>query len=200
MSEIFKVESDMEPLCKIKCKLTSAVTSEVEKGLEHVDVTELGEVIDMIKDLAEAEKDCYKAVYYKTVTEAMEEESDGRYGYTKRIYRPYVDHEPYLDEYLNHDPSMENFKMGYNPPRGKPISMDRMSDTRYGKAYNEYKAARRGYTTTNDAMFKDEMNTHAMEHVSDTLATIREIWKNADPDLRKRIKTDFTNLISEMTV
>lgn len=44
------------------------------------------------------------------------------------------------------------------------------------------------------------MNAHALEHVSDTIATMRDIWKSADPDLKKRMKSDFTNLLSEMTI
>lgn len=44
------------------------------------------------------------------------------------------------------------------------------------------------------------MDAHAAEHVGDTLATIREIWKTADPEMKKRIKADFTTLVNEMTV
>lgn len=199
MTELYKLENDMSSLCEVKCKLLRAVENQVGKGLENVPTAEMGDVVDMIKDLAEAEKDCYKALYYKTVIEAMDEESNERYGYTKRIHRPYVDHEPYLDEYLDRDPYSQNFKMGYTPAKER-MTMDRIGDSRYGKAYNDYKSARRNYTTTNDPLLKDEMNSHAMEHVGDCIATIREIWKGADPDLKKRMKSDFTNLLSEMTV
>ena len=200
MNDIYELELEMKPMCDIKCKLIDAVKEEFGKGTENVRTAEMGEVIDMIKDIAEAEKDCYKALYYKTVTEAMGDASEERYGYTKRIYRPYGDRDPYLDEYLHNgdDPYSHNFKMGYTFPKEK--YMDRIGDARYGKAYNDYKMARRSYTTTNDTMAKDEMNAHALEHVSDTIATMRDIWKSADPDLKKRIKSDFTNLLSEMTI
>ena len=49
-----------------KC-LTDCVMCQME-NLEHVDTKELGEAIDMIKDLAEA-------MYYTTITEAMKSES-----------------------------------------------------------------------------------------------------------------------------
>lgn len=39
-----------------------------ERGIDHLDK----EKVDMVKDLAEAEKDCWKAEYYRSVTEAME--------------------------------------------------------------------------------------------------------------------------------
>lgn len=49
-----------------------------EKGIERVDVTEMGKLADQVKDLAEAEKACWEAEYYRAVTEAME---DGSMGY-----------------------------------------------------------------------------------------------------------------------
>ena len=33
-----------------------------------------------------------------------------------------------------------------------------------------------------------------------TIGTLKEIWEDADPDLRKRMKTDLTKLTAEMTV
>jgi hypothetical protein len=42
---------------------------------------------------------------------------------------------------------------------------------------------------------KDASNAHMME----AMATLREIWDDADPDLRKRIKTDLTNLTASLT-
>ena len=42
------------------------------------------------------------------------------------------------------------------------------------------------------------MDRHANEHVMDTIATIREIYKAADPELRTRIKGDLTKLVGEM--
>lgn len=44
-----------------------------ERGIDRLDK----EKVDMVKDLAEAEKSCWEAEYYRSVTEAME----GGYGY-----------------------------------------------------------------------------------------------------------------------
>lgn len=52
-----------------------------DRGIARLDVKMLGEYADIVKDLAQAEKDCWKAEYYKTVTEAMEGGS-GSSGYT----------------------------------------------------------------------------------------------------------------------
>lgn len=43
-----------------------------EKGPERMNVQEAGMLSDQIKDLAEAEKACWEAEYYRSVTEAME--------------------------------------------------------------------------------------------------------------------------------
>lgn len=73
-------------LGEIECleeKLCGALKCELDKGLEHVEVHEAGEIVDMIKDLAEAEKYCHEACYYKSVHEAMEKAGEeNRYGWT----------------------------------------------------------------------------------------------------------------------
>lgn len=48
-----------------------------ERGIDRADMKEIGEITDAVKDLAEAEKACWEAEYYMSVTEAM-----GSQGYT----------------------------------------------------------------------------------------------------------------------
>lgn len=73
-------------------KLTEVALSEINsKGACNVDTHEMGAVIDMIKDLAEAEKAVWEKCYYKEVVEAMEEADEfeeivykeGRAGYDR---------------------------------------------------------------------------------------------------------------------
>ena len=59
----------MERLKKMKETLMCAVESEINGDLKHVDTKELGEAIDMIKDLEEA-------MYYCSIVKAMEENKD----------------------------------------------------------------------------------------------------------------------------
>ena len=58
----------MERLHKIKDCLIDCVAKQVEDNLECVDTEELGEAIDMIKDIS-------KAMYYFTITDAMHTDS-----------------------------------------------------------------------------------------------------------------------------
>ena len=51
-------------------KLSEFAKCELDKGIEQVDTKEMGEVIDMIKDLAEAE-------YYRKISIAMDESEYG---------------------------------------------------------------------------------------------------------------------------
>lgn len=72
MHELKKKVAD---ICDLKRKLVCDVKPYVESGVfcQGVDGNAVGEVVDMIKDLCEAEKDLYKAKYYCYVCEAMEE-------------------------------------------------------------------------------------------------------------------------------
>ncbi len=56
-----------------------------ERGVDRIDVKEMGELVDMVKDLAEAEDYCWQAEYYKSISKAMENESSG-YGTMRSGY------------------------------------------------------------------------------------------------------------------
>ena len=62
----------MEHLKKIKSKLVNCVYEELEHNWENVDIQELGEVIDMIKDLE-------KSMYYESIIEAMEKDGSDKH-------------------------------------------------------------------------------------------------------------------------
>lgn len=72
------------------------------------------------------------------------------------------------------------------------------SDQRYGKPYREYLDARKHYTETKSARDKEDMEMYANEHMMDTIGTIREMYRTAEPDLKKRMKADLTKLVGEM--
>lgn len=58
--------------------------------------------------------------------------------------------------------------------------------------------ARKHYTESHTAMDKAEMERRASEHLTSAMSTIRTIYGDADPDLRKKIKADFTKLVADM--
>lgn len=71
-----KLEEEMKPLKKICETLEEAVKHEFEKGIESVNVEEMGEVIDMIKDIYEAKEKLVKGCYYKQIMLAMEKQEE----------------------------------------------------------------------------------------------------------------------------
>lgn len=96
----------MEQLKAMKECLMGAVQGQVYGNLDKVDTKELGEAIDMIKDLSEA-------IYYCTITEAMEEgeEEEKKSGKGKHGMMYY--------------------------PRTMPIYPVEMYDPRYRERYNQ---------------------------------------------------------------
>ena len=63
----------IERMHKMQECLTEKAVNELEKGVENVDTSEMGQVVDMIKDLAEAE---YHSIISKAMKKADEEEEE----------------------------------------------------------------------------------------------------------------------------
>lgn len=186
---------NMEDLCSLYSTLLTAAKSEVNGDLANVDTQELGAVVDMVKDLAEAKKDCLKACYYKTVIEAMTNSDEyGVRGYHGRKRLGHEMSELYWPDEPHNEELEHSYRLGYRDDRMSPM----IDDPRYGMAYNEYRIARKHYTETHSAADKEEMEHHITEHVSDTISTMMDIYRAADPELKKRIKADFSKLVTDM--
>lgn len=99
-----------------------------EKGADRVNVQEMGMLADIVKDLAEAEKECWEAEYYRSVSEAMEGPSG---------YMP--------DGSWQYDGAMRGGRMGYNPNRdsmGRYARGRRGYDGSYGYEHEPMEAIR----------------------------------------------------------
>lgn len=200
----------LKELCEIKHDLIDAVKKQIEKyGVcsPEINTEEMGEVIDMIKDLAKAEKDCIETDYYATVIEAMHgaEERPGydRWRYASGRYAPkghghMSGYTPYPEVYKPHNMIPDYMMDGrYN--------MDRMgypNETRStsGSSYDRYKDARRHYHETRNENDKMVMNHHAQEHVDETVESIRDMWDTADTDTKRKMKGSLSKLVAEMAV
>lgn len=223
-----------EKLGDVEKKLLDLLCGEIaEKGLECVDTCEAGQVVDMIKDIADAKKNCFKAKYYETVVEAMEDAEEeeetmmklamrDRMGYTPHrssstgrfTSRPgYVPMFMMDDEDYVAQMDWDGPRMGYTPSGagnrsqsgnnmpgmgGRGGYTDGMS--RYGRPYEEWRDARRSYTETRSPEDKQRMDESANEHIMASIASFREIFKAADPDMKRRVKQDLSSLVNEMNV
>lgn len=166
----------------MKERMANYLKSHIDAGLEQLPTDEVGKIADIIKDLSEAE-------YYCSVVEAMDEvDEDEMYGYSKpkmpkakfpknksRATRDW----PYVHSYLNDPDFTEQMRMGYH------------STSVYGKSYDEYETAK----SMSD---RDTMNARMSEHVKNFCMTVKEMWTDADPVLRAKMKTDLQNMINDL--
>lgn len=182
----------LKDICEMKEQLITTMKSHLNGNIESVDTKEAGEVVDMIKDLAEAE-------YYCQIIDAMNEPVDEqRYGYnpnrsarTGRYTR--MGYTPMFDDNEEYTIETGMRRMGYPHPNSEEIS-------RYGRAYDSYRNAKRNYTETKSPKDKQEMSSYTREHLNSTIYTLKEMWDDADPDLRKRMKSELERLVKEMTI
>lgn len=135
-----KLEKELEPIKKMCETLEDAAKHELSKGIENVDAKELGEVVDMIKDLYEAKKFMVESCYYKQIMEKMEEHD-------------FDDEEDIMDE----------GRRGY---RGQPRSQSgRYMSRGDGRRSNRGRGSRRGYESS--MMEYDDMDYEDMQYMRD---------------------------------
>lgn len=212
----------MHTLNDISCmkeKLVRSLDYEMMcKGFQGMNANEVGQVVDMIKDLAQAEKDCMEACYYKSVVGAMDDygfenegeiEEYGRMGYDTRRYSsgryapkgaghysPVHGRRGYTMPPAGHIPS---YMMDNSAPHEHRMGYP-MQDNGYGRSMDNYKNAKRYYTKTKDPHMREEMDQHALDHVNETIYTFKEIWQDADTNLKKDMKGQLSKLVAEMQI
>lgn len=183
MSEI---KEKVKPICEMNNKILEWLKPMLEN--DCIDICSAGQVVDMIKDLAKAEKDCYEAAYYKEIIEAMEDAeeeqemmekfgmSDGRMGYnthhsarTGRFvsgrgrmgFNPIIHQKPYIDAYLGKDEEWEEMPWDHTGRLGY-TSIPRMNRS---ESYN-----RSGYDGHNSQRHGQAYNEYqnARRHYTET--------------------------------
>lgn len=184
-------------------RMTEWCLNEISKGVECVDTAEMGAAIDMVKDLADAEKNVWEKCYYEEIVEAMKDA--GRAGYDNWRYSSgrfaptghghfsgYTI--PMQDEHMMRRMERDIPRMGYVD---EAISHERGED-RYGMPYHRYLTSRRHFHESGSPEHKMEMDKNAKEHMTNAIASMRDIWGDADPEMKKKMKTDLMALINEM--
>lgn len=167
-------EADMR-ICNLEDILIQKVYAQ---DLDTVDAHEMGEVVDMIKDIAEYKRNHYEACYYKSVVEAMDQYGNSRAGYIENMGEM--------------SPEYSQFKKRMDK------AADPYYDDRYDRPYNDYKARRRHYTESHSADDKMKMDQHANEHIEVIVETVKDIWNDADPNLRQQMRNRMTELLNQM--
>lgn len=184
----------------VEC-LTEKTLSELDKGIENVNVEEMSEAVDMIKDLCEAE---YRAVIVKSMKKADEEEEE----YNKELLRSlkaeygeesgrrYYDHYRYANGRFA--PKGHGiYRRGYEEPPYMHMYPEaehmRDMDRDYGKMYytepmNEsgYDRAKRNYTETKEM------------HKANTPEDKEHKMKSLD-SYTKELASDITGMVADMS-
>lgn len=202
----------------IEC-LTEKALAELDKGIENVDTKEMGEVVDMIKDLNEAE---YRAVIVKSMKEADEEQKE----YDKELLRALKDEygeesgRRFYDHYRYANGRFApkgkgTYRRGYEEPPYMHIypEAERMRDMDrdYGKMYytepmNEsgYDRAKRNYTETKEMHSgttpeDKEQRMKALDKYIKTVTNeiIKIVSDNATTEEKSLIKNNMNNLMSK---
>lgn len=182
----------------IEC-LTEKALCELEKGTENVDTCEMGQVVDMIKDLNEAE---YKAVIVKAMKKADEEKEEYdkmllrelKEEYGEDAGRRFYDHYRYSDGRFA--PKGHGTYRGYSEPyyhmtpeMYRDMDRDthsRMYYTETGMNESGYDRAKRNYTETKEM--------HRGNTPEDKKAKMQELERYA-----KSLTEDVVEMISDMS-
>lgn len=191
----------MEQLMQIKEQLIAQVQGQMG-DLRKVDAKELGEVIDMIKDLAEA-------CYYCSVTEAMDDAKDNEkrqtYYYMEKYlpYYPYSRENDYRDGRMYYDGNSSSSNSSNNSG-GSQMNGSRnyyeesypmWHDDREGRAGQKRKMYMESKEKNHDQPKKiQELDDYMKELTSD----ITEMIAGASPEEKSLLQRKMNTLVTKL--
>ena len=200
-------------------KLSECAKCEIDKGIENIDPCEMGQVTDMMKDLAEA-------MYYRTLMKSMEESSADE---TMEMFERLGDGRRFYDNYRYSNgrfaPKGRGTRRGYDEPpyfhmtpemyRG--MEHDRDIDRNYGRMYytepatsgmnmteRGYDKAKRHYTETkemhkaNTAEDKEHKMKSLENYMKELSGDITELLTDMTAEERTMLKSKLSTLVSKM--
>ena len=89
-------------------------------------------------------------------------------------------------------------RFGYMDQK-EPKMMNKPVST-YGAAYDSWSDARKHYTKTGSSEDKERMEERGKEHVEKAIISMRDIWSEASPELKRAMKTELSTLVDNMTI
>ena len=191
----------MERLKSIKDNLIAAVQCQ---DISSADAKEMGEVVDMIKDIEEA-------IYYCTITKAMEEkypEQSMYYGGRRdgmRGYIPYMDYRPEIYRDMDYDrmyyteSGMAQTPSGrYSGSVSQRTKMEapvRIYDSREGRSG----MTRRNYMEGKEMHHNQDAQMQELKKYMQELSEdITEMIQDASPDEKLLLKQKLTSLTQKL--
>lgn len=186
-------------------KIAECVKAKVEAvGIDNVslaDLNEIGQWIDIAKDLTEYDKNM-------RVIEAMDEEQEdlyGRMGYDRYRYEDgrfapkgrghRMGYRPYL--YMGEDDWLNEYT--HNPDFMKPGYTERgKMDSRHGRSYDRFDENRRFYHESGDAATKKRMEDSIKDVFDDMESMVQDVWKDMTPEQKTQYRAKMTQLVQKM--
>lgn len=172
-------------------KLSECASCELEKGIECVDTNEMGAVIDMIKDLCEAE-------YYAHISKAMEEEAEEEEEGERRYYPRRRDS---MGRFVGGGRrGFEPYPFPMRPWMDEETEWQRRNDVQEGRMYypNQGSGTYSGGIKRESAMPPRQMSRYGYSH--DEYMKSKQ-WDSADPEhhkMRKQKLDEYLNDLQEM--
>lgn len=167
----------MENMKEIKKRLEESALAELNRGIENVDCEEMYKVIDMIKDLAQAE-------YHCSIVKAMEEESEEseRMYYTPRRSRRMTP-EMYRDWDNATDGQMK--RMYYTDPHSDGMEWEESMGRSGMKRKRYYEVKNSGDNTTK----MQTLEEYAKSLTEDVTEMVQGMNENEKQMLRTKMQT-----------
>lgn len=175
----------MEKLKHMKNKLLEAIEKEINGNLEYANTQELGEAVDMVKDLSEA-------IYYCTITEAMEDKSSYGSGHYPTTH--YYGETIYGDYDQRHLPPMR-YTDGRNTMYMDGGQGSRGSSRYYDDTSTRYSMYDRGYPSlpyNDDRVLTSKRRYMDSRAHSDKQSQMRELEQYT-----QELATDLTDMIKD---
>lgn len=217
---------DVERMHDMIEKLSEVAKCEIDKGIENVDTCEMGQVVDMLKDLSEA-------MYYRKLTHVMEDFGDeenmevfDRYGDGRRFYdnyryangrfapkgrgsrrgyeeRPYYHMTPEM--YRNMDPEyMRDMdydigRMYFSDKQNPGMTGAEMSGSKHyygGDAQRDHKEGKAGMSRKT---YMESKDLHDLEaYMKDTAEDLTEVYNSATNEAKTMLKAKIQTLLQKM--
>ena len=180
----------MNNLKSMKEQLTNVVQAQMG-NMQNVNAKELGEAVDMIKDLSEA-------IYYCTITEAMEEkEKEEMHYYTDKRYPDCyrdVDRE-YGRMYYDDRPSAGTGYTGTRMMYTEQIPKTMMRDFREGRSG----MSRRMYMESKEMHKDSATQMHELDnYIKELGSDITEMIKDSTPEEKQVLQQKIANLAAKI--
>ena len=175
----------MEHLKKIKECMVEEVYEQLNHNLEHVDTHELGEAVDMIKDIAEA-------MYYCSVVDAMEESQKDKDQERRTIYYTERIYPPMYDGTRGRKPTEMN---DWDTDRTKSEMDSYLRDAREGRSGMTRRTYMEGKATKAP---KEKQMKELEQYVQELSVDIAEMIRDATPEEKQMLQKKLTSLATKI--